>query len=136
MAFTPKKVKYRKSMRGNKRGLSVQGSRVSFGEYGLKALDAGVVTHNQLEMIRVIMARALRRTGKSWIRIFSDKPVTKKPQEVRMGKGKGDLDRWEAVVRRGRVMFEIGGVPKEYAQGVFRKIAYKLPFKCKMVERI
>lgn len=136
MAFTPKKVKYRKMMRGHKQGLSVQGSQVSFGEYGLKAVEAGNITNNQLEMIRVILARALRRSGKSWMRVFSDKPITRKPQEVRMGKGKGDLDHWEAVVRRGRIMFEISGVPRDYAQGIFRKIAYKLPFKCKMVERI
>lgn len=136
MAFIPKRVKYRKSMRGNKRGLSVQGSRVSFGDYGLKALECGSITHTQMEMIRVTFARALRRTGKSWIRVFPDRPISKKAQETRMGKGKGDHSHWEAHIRRGRVMFEIGGVPRDYAKGVFSKIAYKLPFKVKMVDRI
>jgi len=136
MAFAPKKVKFRKSQKCSKKGLSVAGSQVAFGEFGLKSLEAGMITNTQMEMIRVTFARALRRSGKSWMRIFPDKPISKKPQEVRMGKGKGDFDHWSAVIRRGRVMFEIGGVPKDYAQGVFRKIAYKLPFKVKMVERI
>jgi large subunit ribosomal protein L16 len=135
-AFIPKKTKFRKAQRGHMSGLSVAGSRVNFGEFGLKALECGSLTHTQIEMIRVTLARSFRRTGRFWIRIFADKPVTKKPQEVRMGKGKGDLDHWEAIIRRGRVIFEIGGVPKEYAQGVFKKIAYKLPFNVKLIERI
>jgi len=135
MAFMPSRLKYRKAQRGRRKGLSVSGSKVNFGEYGLKALNCGVVTNQQLEMIRIIMARALRKGGKFWIRIFSDKPVTKKPAETRMGKGKGDVDHWDAVVRRGKVVFEIAGVPREYAQSIFRNIAYKLPFKTRFVVR-
>ncbi|HEC69088.1 MAG TPA: 50S ribosomal protein L16 [Candidatus Omnitrophica bacterium] len=135
MAFIPSRVKYRKAQRGRRKGLAVSGCRVSFGEYGLKALGCGTITNKQLEMIRIIMSRALRKGGKFWIRIFSDKPVTKKPAETRMGKGKGDVDCWEAKIKRGKVLFEIGGVPRDYAQKVLRDIAYKLPFKCRFVER-
>ena len=108
---------------------------MNFGEFGLKALGCGSLTNLQLEMIRVIMARALRKGGKFWIRVFSDKPVTKKPAETRMGKGKGDVDHWEFVVRSGKVLFEVGGIPREYAQTILRTISYKLPFKCRFVER-
>ncbi len=135
MAFIPSKVKHRKSHSGNRKGLSVAGAGVNFGEYGLKALECGELTHNQLEMIRIIMARALRKGGKFWIRVFSDRPVTKKPAETRMGKGKGDVDHWSVSIRRGKVLFEIGGVPKQYAQSVFRNIAYKLPFKTRFTLR-
>jgi len=135
MAFIPGRLKYRKAQRGRRKGLAVAGSRVNFGEYGLKALGCGTVSNKQLEMIRVIMARALRKGGKFWIRVFSDKPVTKKPAETRMGKGKGDVDHWEVVIRRGKVLFEIGGVPREYAQTILRNAAYKLPFRCRFVER-
>jgi len=135
MAFIPKRVKYRKVMKGSRTGLSVAGSRVSYGDFGLKALESGNLSHTQLEMIRVSLARALRRSGKSWIRLFADKPVTKKPQEVRMGKGKGDVDHWDAIIPRGRVILEVAGVPRDYAQTVFKKIAYKLPFRVKFVER-
>ena len=135
MAFIPSRLKYRKSQKGKRRGLSVAGSSVSFGEFGLKALGCGSISNKQLEMIRVIMARALRKGGKSWIRVFSDKPVTKKPAETRMGKGKGDVDHWAVVVKRGKVLFEIGGVPREYAQSILRDISYKLPFRCRLVER-
>lgn len=135
MAFIPARVKYRKAQRGRRKGLSLAGSRVSFGEYGLKSLSPGKLTNNQLEMVRIILSRALRKGGKFWIRIFSDKPITKKPQETRMGKGKGDVSHWEAVIKRGKVLFEIGGVPREYAQEIFRNISYKLPFKTRFVER-
>jgi len=135
MAFIPSRVKYRKAQRGRRKGLAVKGSVLSFGEFGLKALGCGVISNKQLEMIRIIMSRALRKGGKFWIRIFSDTPVTKKPAETRMGKGKGDVDHWEAKIRRGKVLFEIGGVPKDYAQKVLRDIAYKLPFKCRFIER-
>ncbi len=131
----PKRTKFRKQMKGRNRGLATKGSKVSFGEFGLKALGCGVISNKQLEMIRIIMSRALRKGGKFWIRIFSDTPVTKKPAETRMGKGKGDVDHWEAKIRRGKVLFEIGGVPKDYAQKVLRDIAYKLPFKCRFIER-
>jgi len=135
MAFIPSRVKYRKMQRGRSKGIAVAGSKVSFGEFGIKALASGSITNIQLEMFRVIMARALRKGGKFWIRIFSDRPVTKKPAETRMGKGKGDVDHWEVRVKRGRVLFEISGVPREYAQSVFRSIACKLPFRAKMLER-
>ena len=135
MAFIPSRVKYRKAQRGRRKGTAVAGSRVCFGEYGLKSLGCGVIKHTQLETFRIIMARALRRGGKFWIRIFSDKPTTKKPQETRMGKGKGDVDTWVAVIKRGRVLFEISGVPKDYAQEIFKNIAYKLPMKTRFVER-
>ena len=135
MAFIPSRVKYRKVQRGRRKGLSVTGSAVSFGEFGLKALGCGVLTNLQIEMIRIIMARALRKGGKFWIRIFSDTPVTKKPAETRMGKGKGDVDHWAATIKRGRVMFEIGGVPREYAQTILADIAYKIPFRTKLSER-
>jgi large subunit ribosomal protein L16 len=135
MAFIPARVKYRKHQKGDMRGISVSGCRVNFGEFGLKAMECGLLTNNQLEMVRVFFARALRRSGKAWIRVFADKPITKKPQEVRMGKGKGDVDHWAAVITRGRVVFEMGGVPREYALQLFKKISYKLPFKVKLVER-
>ncbi|MFC1599289.1 50S ribosomal protein L16 [Candidatus Omnitrophota bacterium] len=135
MAFIPSRLKYRKVQRGRRKGIAVTGSKVSFGEFGLKALNCGVISNIQLEMIRIIMARALRKGGKFWIRIFSDRPVTKKAAETRMGKGKGDVDHWEAVIKRGKVLFEIGGVPREYAQSVLRDVAYKLPFRCRLVDR-
>jgi large subunit ribosomal protein L16 len=135
MGFIPSRVKYRKLQRGRRKGPAVTGSTLSFGEYGLKALGCGSITNLQLEMIRVIMARALRKGGKFWIRIFSDKPVTKKPAETRMGKGKGDVDHWAATIKRGKVLFEIAGIPKEYAQSILRNIAYKLPFRSRFIER-
>jgi len=135
MAFTPKRIKYRKTQRGRRTGIAVAGGRVCFGEYGLKSLECGYIKNTQLEAFRVLMTRALRRGGKFWIRIFSDKPITKKPQETRMGKGKGDVDGWVAVIRRGAVLFEIGGVPKDYAKEIFKSIAYKLSMKTRFVER-
>jgi large subunit ribosomal protein L16 len=135
MPFIPSKVKYRKYQKGRRKGISITGSKVSFGEFGLKTTECGDLTNDQLEMIRIIMARALRKGGKFWIRVFPDRSVTKKPAETRMGKGKGDVDHWVVKVKRGRVLFEIGGVPKEYAQSVFRNIAYKLPFKTRFAAR-
>lgn len=135
MAFIPDKVKYRKYQKGRMKGLSVAGSKVSFGEYGLKAISSGMLTNSQLEMIRIIMARALRKGGKFWIRTYPNRSVTKKPAETRMGKGKGDVDHWAVKIKRGKVIFEIGGVPKEYAQSIFRTIAYKLPFKTRFTLR-
>lgn len=131
--FFPKRVKYRKSQRGRRKG--IVDSTVSFGEYGLKALGCGWLKNNQIEMMRVILTRRLRRGGKLWIRIFPDKPVSKKPAETRMGKGKGDLAHWVAVIRRGQVLFEIGGVPEEYARESFKLVAYKLPFPTRFVKR-
>ncbi|MCM8780044.1 MAG: 50S ribosomal protein L16, partial [Candidatus Omnitrophica bacterium] len=108
MVLMPKRVKYRKTQKGVRRGISVRGSEVTFGEFGLKALENGWIKNNQIESVRVILARQLRRGGKLWIRIFPDKSITKKPAEVRMGKGKGEVDRWVCVVKRGKVLFEWG----------------------------
>ncbi|MDD4293947.1 MAG: 50S ribosomal protein L16 [Candidatus Omnitrophica bacterium] len=131
----PKRVKYRKAHRGNRKGVAVAGSTVSFGDYGIKAVEPGWLKNNLIETVRVILTRRLRRNGKLWIRIFPDKPVTKHPVESRMGKGKGDIDKWVAVIRRGRVLFEIGGVPESYARESFKLIAYKFPFKTVFVKR-
>jgi len=135
MPLMPKRVKYRKSQRGSRRGLAVRGSQLSFGEFGLKSLENGWLKNNQIEAVRVILARQLRGGGKVWIRVFPDKSVTKKPAEVRQGKGKGELDHWVCVVRRGRVLFELSGVPEEFARACFRLAAYKLPLRTKFVIR-
>ncbi len=135
MVMMPKRVKYRKSQRGNRRGVATCGAELSFGEFGLKALENGWLKNTQIESIRVILARQLHRGGKLWIRVFTDKSVTKKPAEVRMGKGKGDLAYWVAVVKRGKILFELGGVPEEYARQCFRMAAYKLPFRAKFITR-
>ncbi|MFA5356105.1 MAG: 50S ribosomal protein L16 [Candidatus Omnitrophota bacterium] len=131
----PKRVKYRKLQRGTKRGVATSGAELSFGEFGLKTLENGWLKNTQIEAVRVILARQLHRGGKLWIRVFPDKSITKKPAEVRMGKGKGDLDHWVAVVKRGRILFELGGVPEEFARMCFRLAAYKIPFKTKFVTR-
>jgi len=131
----PKRVKYRKSQRGKRRGVATTGAEVAFGEFGLKSLENGWLKNTQIEAVRVILARQLHKGGKLWIRVFPDKSVTKKPAEVRMGKGKGDLDHWVAVVKRGKVMFELGGVPAEYARQCFRLASYKLPMRTKLVTR-
>lgn len=131
----PKRIKYRKTQRGRRKGLAIAGSTVAFGEYGLKSLGCGWLRNTQVETARVILTRRLRRGGKLWIRIFPDKPITKKPAESRMGKGKGEVDGWVAVIRRGVILFEIGGVPEEYARESFKLVAYKLPFKTRFVVR-
>jgi len=131
----PKRVKYRKIQRGRRKGLAVAGSTVAFGEYGIKALGVGWLKNTQIETARVILTRRLRRGGKLWIRVFPDKPITKKPAESRQGKGKGEVESWVAVIRRGRVLFELGGIPEDYARASFRLIAYKLPFKTMFVSR-
>lgn len=135
MVLMPKRVKYRKLQRGTKRGVATSGAELSFGEFGLKTLENGWLKNTQIEAVRVILARQLHRGGKLWIRVFPDKSITKKPAEVRMGKGKGDLDHWVAVVKRGRILFELGGVPEEFARMCFRLAAYKIPFKTKFVTR-
>lgn len=135
MAMMPKRVKYRKAQRGTMKGLSSRGSELSFGEFGLKALENAWMKNTQIESVRVAVTRKLRRGGKLWIRVFPDKPVTKKPAETRQGKGKGDLDHWVAVVKRGKVLFELGGIPEELARQVFRLAAYKLPFNTKFITR-
>lgn len=136
MVMMPKRVKYRKSQRGKRRGVATRGSNVAFGEFGLKVLENGWLKNSQIEAVRVTLARKLHKGGKLWIRVFPHKSVTKKPAEVRMGKGKGELDHWVCVVRRGCVMFEMGGVPEEFARQCFRLVAYKLPFRTRFVTRI
>ncbi len=131
----PKRVKYRKLTKGMRRGLATRGSELAFGEFGLKALANGWLKNNQIEAVRVVLARQLHKGGKLWIRVFPDKSITKRPAEVRMGKGKGELDHWVCVVKRGKVMFELGGVPEEYARLCFRMVAYKLPIRSKFVTR-
>ena len=132
----PKRVKWRKQMRGRMRGKASRGTQVTFGDFGLLALEPGWVTARQIEASRRTIVRAMRRRGKVWIRIFPDKPVTQKPAETRMGKGKGNVEFWVAVVKPGRVMFEIGGgVPDELAQEALRLAQYKLPIKTKIIRR-
>ncbi|MFH1594453.1 MAG: 50S ribosomal protein L16 [Candidatus Omnitrophota bacterium] len=136
MALMPKRVKYRKSQRGRRKGTSIAGSQVCFGEFGLKALENGWVKDRQIEAARVALMRHTRRGGKLWIRIFPDKPVTKKPAETRMGKGKGAPDHWVAVVRKGRILFEMEGMPLEIARDSMRLAAHKLPLRTKFVTRV
>ncbi|MDD5194516.1 MAG: 50S ribosomal protein L16 [Candidatus Omnitrophica bacterium] len=131
----PARVKYRKTQKGKRRGIAVKGSTVCFGEYGLKALECGWLTAAQLETARVIMTRRLRRGGKLWLRVFPDKPITKHPAEARMGKGKGEVESWVVVVKRGMVLFEVGGIPEDYARSSFRLVAYKIPFKTMFMMR-
>ncbi|MCM8780237.1 MAG: 50S ribosomal protein L16 [Candidatus Omnitrophica bacterium] len=135
MPLMPKRVKYRKSQRGTRRGIATTGAELAFGEFGLKALENGFLKNTQIEAVRVILARQLHKGGRLWIRVFPDKSITKKPAEVRMGKGKGELDHWVAVVKRGRILFELGGVPAEFARQCFRLAAYKLPLRTKFVLR-
>lgn len=133
----PKRVKWRKQMRGRMKGKAYRGSEILFGDFGLKALEPGWVSARQIESARRAIVRAVRRRGKFWIRIFPDKPVTKKPAETRMGKGKGSVEFWVAVVKPGRIMFEIGGgLPEDVAREALRRAQYKLPIKTKLVSRI
>jgi large subunit ribosomal protein L16 len=131
----PKKVEWRKQQRGRRKGKAQAGNRVSFGDYGLKALEAGWVTARQIEAARIAITRHVKRGGKLWIRVFPDKPITKKPLETRMGKGKGAPEAWVAVVKPGRVMYEMEGVPLDIAKEAFRLAAHKLPIKTKLVAR-
>jgi large subunit ribosomal protein L16 len=131
----PKRVKYRKQQRGRMRGKAQTGNTVAFGQYGLKALEAHWITSRQIEAARIAMTRYIKRGGKVWIRIFPDKPVTKKPAETRMGKGKGAPEYWVAVVKPGRVMFEIEGVSEDIAKEAMRLASQKLPIKTKFVSR-
>jgi len=131
----PKRTKHRKQQKGRVKGLAHRGSRVSFGSMGLKALDSGRITNRQIEAARIAMTRHMKREGNVWIRIFPDKPITSKPQEVRMGKGKGALDHYVAVVKPGRIMFELDGVPFETGAEALRLAAQKLPVKTKVVTR-
>ena len=131
----PKKTKYRKQMKGRNRGLALRGSSVSFGEYGLKATDRGRLTARQIEAARITMTRTMKRGGKVWINIFPHKPVTRKPAEVRMGSGKGNVEYYVAQVKRGRVMFEVSGVSEEVAKEAMRKAGHKLPINTQFVTR-
>jgi len=131
----PKRVKYRKAQRGNMRGKAHRGSTLSFGEYGLKALEPGWVTNRQIEAARVALTRSLKRGGKVWIRVFPDKPVTKKPAETRMGKGKGNPEEWVAVVKPGRILYEMEGVAVDVAREAFRTAANKMGISTKFVTR-
>src|ERR1700752_741293 len=131
----PKRTKYRKMHRGRRRGEAKSGSRVQFGEYGLKSMEAGWVTNRQIEAARIAMTRKIKRGGKVWITIFPDKSVTAKPAETRMGSGKGSPEHWFAVVKPGRVMFELAGVPEPLAREALRLAAMKLPLKSKFVTR-
>lgn len=131
----PKRVKYRKSQRGRRKGKAQRGNRVNFGDFGLKALEPGWITSRQIEACRVAITRRMKRDGQVWIRIFPDKPVSKKPLETRMGKGKGAPEFWVAVVKPGRIMFEVSGVSKEIALEALRLASHKLPIKTKVSVR-
>ena len=131
----PKKIKFRRHHRGNRRGMAMRGNHVSFGSYGLKAMESGWVTARQIEASRIVISRVVRKIGKMWIRIFPDKPVTERPAETRMGKGKGALEYWVASVKPGRILFEIDGVDRAMAEEAFRNASHKLPIKTKLVER-
>lgn len=131
----PKRVKHRKQQRGRMRGKAFRGSKVSFGEYGLQALEPSWVTTRQIEAARVALTHFVKRGGKIWVRIFPDKPVTKKPLETRMGKGKGATAIWVAVVKPGRILFELAGVSEAIAQEAMQRAAHKLPIKTKFVQR-
>ena len=133
--LSPKKVKYRKSQKGRMKGAAYRGCNLNFGEFGLQAIDCGKISSKQIEAARIAMTRHVKRGGKIWIRIFPDKPFTKKPAEVRMGKGKGSPEGWVAIIRPGRVLYEMTGVSREMAMEALRLAAHKLPVKTRFVER-
>ena len=133
--LSPKKVKFRKQQRGRMRGAAKGGTALNFGEYGLQVLECGYITAKQIEAARIAMTRHVKRGGKMWIRIFPDKPITKKPAEVRMGKGKGAPEAWVARVKPGRILYEMEGVSRELAKEALRLASHKLPLKTKFVER-
>ncbi len=133
--LSPKKVKYRKQQKGRMRGVAYRGSTLEFGDYGLQALECGRLTAQQIEAARIAMTRSIKRGGKIWIRVFPDKPITKKPAETRMGKGKGAPEGWVAVIRPGRIIYEMEGVSQTVAAEALRLAAHKLPIKTKIVVR-
>ena len=133
--LAPKRVKYRKQQKGRMTGVSSRGAEVSFGDYGLQATECGWVTARQIEAARITLSRYVKRTGKLWIRVFPDKPITKKPAETRMGKGKGPVEGWVAVVRPGKILYEIMGVPEDKAREALRIAAQKLPIQTKFAVR-
>lgn len=133
--LSPKKIKFRKQQTGKMRGVARRGSTLNFGEYGLQAIECGRISSKQIEAARIAMTRHVKRGGKMWIRIFPDKPITKKPAEVRMGKGKGAPEGWVAVIRPGRILYEMEGVSRELAREALRLAAFKLPIKTRIIER-
>jgi large subunit ribosomal protein L16 len=135
MLLQPKKTKYRKMHKGRVRGVATKGDTLSFGEFGLKVLEGGWMTANQIEAGRVAIVRTARKGAKIWIRVFPDKPITKRPAETRMGKGKGPVEGYVAVVKPGKIIYEIAGVPEEVAREALKLAASKMPFKCKIVSR-
>lgn len=136
MVMIPTKTKFRKSQKGQHKGNSKGANYLDFGDFGMQALERGRISHRQIEACRVAITRYFQRRGKVWIRIFSDKPVSKKPAETRMGKGKGAVDHWCAVIRPGRILFEVGNVPREDAQAALKLAAAKLPLKTRFVDRL
>ncbi len=135
MALMPKRVKYRKQQRNVRERNATRGNYVAFGEYGIQALDGGWLSGRQIEAGRIAATHFLRREGKIFIRVFPDKPISKKPLETRMGKGKADVDYWAAVVKPGMILFELAGVPENIAKAALARIAHKMPFKCRLVSR-
>ena len=133
MPLMPKRTKFRKMQKGRNRGKATRGNTVTYGEFGLEAVEAGWITSNQIEAARIAMTRFIKRGGNVWIKIFPDKPITKKPAETRMGSGKGSVEYWVAVVKPGRILFEMAGVPEETAREALRLAAHKLPVKTKFV---
>jgi large subunit ribosomal protein L16 len=133
--LSPKKVKYRKQMKGNMRGTAYRGSTINFGEYALKAIECGRMTAQQIEAARITISRTVKRGGKMWIRVFPDKPLTKKPAETRMGKGKGSPEQWVAPIKPGRILYELTGVDEELAIKALRLAGNKLPFATKVISR-
>lgn len=133
--LSPKRIKYRKQQKGRMRGKALRGNFVAFGTYGLQALECGYLTSQQIEAARIAMTRYVKRGGQIWIRIFPDKPFTRKPAETRMGKGKGSPEGWVAVIRPGRVLYEMAGVPEDIAKEALRLASHKLPIKTKFVAR-
>ncbi len=133
--LAPKRIKYRKTFKGRTRGIASRGNTVAFGEFGLQTLEPGWVSNRQIEASRVAMTREMKRGGKVWIRVFPDKPVTRKPAETRMGKGKGNPEGWVAVVKPGRILFEVDGVPEALAREAFALAAAKLPLRTRIVKR-
>ena len=131
----PKRTKFRKTQKGRMKGVAFRGSKVSFGDYGLQAIECGWITSRQIEAARIAITRKIKRMGKVWIRVFPDKPITMKPAETRMGKGKGNPEYWVAVVKPGRMLYEINGVTPDLAKEAFRLGAAKLPFKTRVVSR-
>jgi large subunit ribosomal protein L16 len=133
--LSPKRVKYRKQQKGKMRGVALRGGTLNFGEFGLQAVECGWISSKQIEAARIAMTRHVKRGGKMWIRIFPDKPVSKKPAEVRMGKGKGAPEAWVAVIKPGRILYEMEGVSKELAKEALRLAAHKLPLRTRFIER-